>query len=61
MPLIGFIVALLVIGFILYMIQTAPIPVHPWIRTLISGLIAIALLLWTLDYFGIYHSSALRF
>lgn len=58
--LLSIILVLIVVGFALYMLQTAPIPVHPWIKTLISGIIGIALLLWVLSIFGI-HTGVVAF
>lgn len=54
MSIIGIVLVLLVIGFVLYALQTVPIPVHPWIKMVITGIIAFAALVWVLNEFGIH-------
>lgn len=54
------IVALLIVGFIIYMLTTAPIPIHPWIKNLIVGIIFIALVIYLMNVFGIATGLSLR-
>ncbi len=46
-------VALLIVGFLIYMITSVPIPIHPWIKNLIAGIIFIALVIWLMTVAGI--------
>lgn len=54
MSVITIILVLLFVGFILWMLTTAPIPIHPWIKTLIIGLVCFALLIWILSALGVH-------
>lgn len=38
MSIIGIILVLLVVGFVFWIIQSAPIPINPWFKTVIMGL-----------------------
>jgi hypothetical protein len=53
MSIIGLVIALLVIGFIIYIIQTAPIPINPWFKNIIVGVLVIGALIWLLQGFGV--------
>lgn len=52
MSLIGLVVILLIAGFVIYIIQTAPIPINPWIKNVIVGILIIGVLIWLLQVFG---------
>lgn len=54
------IVALLIVGFLIYMITSVPIPINPWIKNLIVGIIFIALVIWLLNTFGVSTGLHLR-
>ena len=54
MPVITIVIVLLVVGFLMYVIQTAPIPVHPWVKTVILGVIGFFLLIFVLNLFGVH-------
>ncbi len=56
MSIIGIVLVLLVVGFLFWIIQTAPIPISPWFKTVIMGVIAIGLLIWLLQVFG-FHTG----
>ncbi len=60
MSIVGIVLVLLVIGFILWMLQTAPIPIHPWIKTLIIGIIVFAVIVWMLELAGVHTGIPLR-
>lgn len=52
--MIQLILVLLFIGFVVWLIQTAPIPVHPWIKTVVIGLIFFCVLIWILNQLGVH-------
>ncbi len=52
MSIISLIIALLILGFVVYIIQTAPIPINPWFKNIILGVIIIGVLIWLLQGFG---------
>jgi hypothetical protein len=60
MSIIGILIALLVIGFICWIIQSAPIPISPWFKTVIVGIIAIVALIWVLNALGFGAGVPLR-
>ncbi len=53
MSIVGIVLALIILGFVCWLIQTAPIPIHPWIKSVIMGVIFIAVLIWILNSLGI--------
>jgi hypothetical protein len=60
MSIVTLLVVLLIAGFILYMLMTAPIPIHPWVRSLITGILIITLVIWLLQGFGLDTGFRLR-
>jgi hypothetical protein len=60
MPIISLILVLLFIGFLIYLIQSAPIPVHPWIKTVIMGIIFFAALVYVLNALGVHTGMPVR-
>ena len=48
MPIVTIILVLLFVGFLLWVVKTAPLPIDPWFKTLIAGVIVFAFLLWFL-------------
>lgn len=58
--IISLLVALLIVGFVIFVVQTAPIPVSPWVRNIINGVIVIGLLIWLLNAFGLNTGVHLR-
>jgi hypothetical protein len=60
MSIVGIVLVLLFVGFIFWIIQTAPIPIHPWIKMVIMGVIAFALLIWLLNVLGVHTGIAVR-
>ncbi len=53
MSIVGIILTLLVIGFVAWLLTTVPIPVHPWVKTAIIGILLFFVLVWILNQFGI--------
>lgn len=60
MSIVSIVLVLLVVGFLFWMIQTAPIPIHPWIKMVIMGVIALGLLIWMLQVLGFHTGVPLR-
>lgn len=60
MPVVTIVLVLLVVGFVMYMLQTAPIPVHPWVRTLILGVMGFFVLIFVLNLLGVPTGIPLR-
>lgn len=60
MSIIGIVLVLLAIGFVLWIIQTAPIPIHPWIKTVIMGVVIFAVLIWILNLLGVHTGIAIH-
>ena len=60
MSVVTIVLVLLAVGFVMYIIQTAPIPVHPWIKTIILGVIGFALLIFVLNLLGVHTGINLR-
>ncbi len=60
MSIVTIILTLLVIGFVIYIIQTAPIPIHPWFKMIIMGVIGICALIFVLNLLGVHTGIPLR-
>lgn len=60
MSIVSIIVALLVVGFVCWLISTAPIPIHPWIKSVIIGVLFLAVLIWILNSMGLNTGINLR-
>ncbi len=56
MSIITIILVLAFVGFIVYMLQTAPIPINPWFKMLIVGVICFAVIIWLLGLAG-FHTG----
>lgn len=54
--MIGFIVWLCILAVVLYVVNTV-IPGPAWIKTVINAVAIIMVLLWTLEFFGLYHTN----
>ncbi|HEV2614827.1 MAG TPA: Thivi_2564 family membrane protein [Gammaproteobacteria bacterium] len=52
MPLISIVIVLVVVGFLLWVINTY-IPMAAPIKTILNGVVIIAVVLWVLSLFGI--------
>ena len=59
MNLIGILVVLVIVGVILYLVNSV-IPMVPWMKTIINALAGIFVLLWLLQVFGLYETSIFR-
>ncbi len=57
MPLIQVLVALVVVGFILWLVNRF-IPMQNGIKSILNGVVVIAVVLWLLNLFGLFHSLA---
>ena len=53
MPIVPIIVALLIVGFLIWVIQTVPIPIPQWVKQIIIGVIVLGLIIWLLQLFGL--------
>lgn len=60
MSIAGLLVLLLVFGFIAYMLMTAPIPIQPWFKSAIVGILVIAMIIYLLNAFGVDTGIPLR-
>ena len=54
MPIVTIVLVLCVLGFVAYLLQTAPLPISPWWKNLIVGVICFATILWLLNHLGVY-------
>lgn len=54
MSLVSIIVWILFVGLILWIITSAPIPINPWLRSVLIALISFFFLLWFLQALGIH-------
>jgi hypothetical protein len=57
MPLINVVIALIVVGVLLWLVNRF-IPMQGTIKSILNGVVVIAVVLWLLDIFGIFHSFA---
>lgn len=53
MPLIQVVVALIVIGFLLWLVNL--IPMAPPIASILNAVVVIAVVVWLLQVFGLWH------
>jgi hypothetical protein len=56
MSLIGLLVVLIIVGVLLWMVNTY-LPIDPKIRVIINVVVVIAVLLWLAQAFGLFDSS----
>jgi hypothetical protein len=59
MPIITIIVVLVVVGVILWLVNTQ-IPMDNRIKTIINVLVGLALFLWVLQLLGVWHGPAMQ-
>ncbi|MFZ0638694.1 MAG: Thivi_2564 family membrane protein [Candidatus Acidiferrales bacterium] len=57
MPLIQIIVALLVVGVLLWLVNSF-IPMQRTIKGILNAVVVIVVVLWLLNVFGLFHSLA---
>jgi hypothetical protein len=57
MPLINIVITLIVVGVLLWLVNRF-IPMQGTIKSILNGVVVIAVVLWLLDIFGIFHSFA---
>jgi len=58
MPIITIIIALVIVGFLMWVINTY-VPMAAGIKSILNGLVVILVILWLLSAFGIIHIAAL--
>jgi hypothetical protein len=57
MPLIQILLALIVVGVLLWLVNRF-IPMQGSIKSILNGAVVIAVVLWLLNIFGLFHSLA---
>jgi hypothetical protein len=57
MPLIQILLALIVVGVLLWLVNRF-IPMASSIKSILNGVVVIAVVLWLLNIFGLFHSLA---
>jgi hypothetical protein len=57
MPLIQVLLALIVVGVLLWLVNSF-IPMQSSIKSILNGVVVIAVVLWLLNVFGLFHSLA---
>ncbi len=57
MPLTQILVALIVVGVLLWLVNRF-IPMQGTIKSILNGVVVIAVVLWLLNIFGLFHSLA---
>jgi hypothetical protein len=57
MPLIQILLALIVVGVLLWLVNRF-IPMQGSIKSILNGVVVIAVVLWLLNIFGLFHSLA---
>ena len=55
MPLLHIMLVLIVVGFLLWLINRF-IPMQSTIKAILNAVVVIAVVLWLLDVFGLFHS-----
>ena len=55
MPLINIVVILIVVGVLLWLVNRF-IPMQGSIKSILNGVVVIAVVLWLLDIFGLFHA-----
>jgi len=55
MPLIQILLALIVVGVLLWLVNRF-IPMQHSIKSILNGVVVIAVVLWLLNVFGLFHS-----
>jgi hypothetical protein len=55
MPLIQVLIALIVVGVLLWLVNRF-IPMQVSIKSILNGVVVIAVILWLLNVFGLFHS-----
>ena len=55
MPLIQIVVTLVVVGVLLWLVNRY-IPMQATIKSILNGVVVIAVVLWLLSVFGLFHS-----
>ncbi len=57
MPLVQILLALIVVGVLLWLVNRF-IPMQGSIKSILNGVVVIAVVLWLLNIFGLFHSLA---
>jgi hypothetical protein len=57
MPLMNLVITLIVVGVLLWLVNRF-IPMQSNIKSILNGVVVIAVVLWLLDVFGLFHHFA---
>ena len=57
MPLMQVLIALIVVGVLLWLVKPI-LPMQNTIKSILNGVVVIAVVLWLLNIFGLFHSLA---
>ena len=57
MPLMNLVITLIVVGVLLWLVNRF-IPMQGSIKSILNGVVVIAVVLWLLDVFGLFHSMS---
>ena len=57
MPLVQLVITLIVVGVLLWLVNRF-IPMQESIKSILNGVVVIAVVLWVLNVFGLFHSLA---
>jgi len=57
MPVMQILIALIVVGVLLWMVNNF-IPMQSSIKSILNGVVVIGVVLWLLNVFGLFHSLA---
>jgi hypothetical protein len=57
MPLMNLVITLIVVGVLLWLVNRF-IPMQSSIKSILNGVVVIAVVLWLLDVFGLFHHFA---
>lgn len=57
MPLIHIVITLIIVGFLLWLVNRF-IPMQSTIKSILNALVAIVVVLWLLNIFGVFHSMS---
>jgi hypothetical protein len=53
MSIVTLVLAIVIFGFLCWLVQTIPAPITSWTRTVIIGILFIAFLIWVLNSMGV--------
>jgi hypothetical protein len=59
--MITIIIVIAAIGFLVWMLSTAPLPIHPWFINLIVGIVVLCTIIWILNRLGVHTGIPIGF